>query len=294
MPLSETIEIGCLNTLEAYKRSPHGLFLRAADGSEVLLPNAYVAPGMEAGQTLEVFVYHDSEDRPVATTERPVAMRDEYGLFTVVDYRSYGAFVDWGLSKDLFVPLSQQKEYFRIGEKKLLRVCLDEKTGRLYATQKLGKHFVRDMKGLAPGQEAQLLILAETPLGYKAIVDNRYEGMLFANDTFEKLRVGDRRRGYIVKVRRDHKLDLSLRPPGREAKNAEAAAKIMSALEEAGGTLPVTYKTRPDEIRERFGLSRKEFKRALTQLIDAGEIRLEERGVFRSKPEKEGAKKKRG
>jgi len=275
MPLSPTIDIGRLNTLEAYKRSQYGLFLRAADGSEVLLPNAYVAPGMEAGQTLEVFVYHDSEDRPVATTERPIAMRDEYGLFTVVDYRPYGAFVDWGLPKDLFVPLSQQKEYFRIGERKLLRVCLDEKTGRLYATQKLGKHFVRDMKGLAPGQAVELLILAETPLGYKAIVDNRYEGMLFANDTFEKLQIGDRRRGYIVKVRPDHKLDLSLRPPGREAKSAEAAGKILEALEAAGGALDVSYKTRPEEVRERFGLSRKAFKRALTELLEEGRITLD-------------------
>jgi predicted RNA-binding protein (virulence factor B family) len=234
---------------------------------------------MEAGQTLEVFVYHDSEDRPVATTQRPVAMRDEYGLFTVVDYRPYGAFVDWGLPKDLFVPLSQQKEYFRIGEQKLLRVCLDEKTGRLYATQKLGKHFVRDMKGLAPGQAVELLILAETPLGYKAIVDNRYEGMLFANDTFEKLRVGDRRRGYIVKVRPDHKLDLSLRPPGREAKSTEAAGKILEALEAAGGALDVSYKTRPEEVRERFGLSRKVFKRALTELLEEGRIVLEGEGI---------------
>jgi len=287
MPLSPTIEIGRLNTLEAYKRSRYGLFLRAADGSEVLLPNAYVAPGMEAGQELEVFVYHDSEDRPVATTERPVAMRDEYGLFTVVDYRPYGAFVDWGLPKDLFVPLSQQKEYFRIGEQKLLRVCLDEKTGRLYATQKLGKHFVRDMKGLAPGQEVELLILARTPLGYKAIVENRYEGMLYADDTFEELRVGERRRGYILKVRPDRKLDLSLRPPGRAAKSGEAAAKILEALEAEGGVLEMSYKSRPEEIRERFALSRKSFKRALTELAEAGKIRLEEGKIVATKEQKD-------
>ena len=287
MPLSPTIEIGRLNTLEAYKRSRYGLFLRAADGSEVLLPNAYVAPGMEAGQELEVFVYHDSEDRPVATTERPVAMRDEYGLFTVVDYRPYGAFVDWGLPKDLFVPLSQQKEYFRIGEQKLLRVCLDEKTGRLYATQKLGKHFVRDMKGLAPGQEVELLILARTPLGYKAIVENRYEGMLYADDTFEELGVGERRRGYILKVRPDRKLDLSLRPPGRAAKSGEAAAKILEALEAEGGVLEMGYKSRPEEIRTRFALSRKSFKRALTELAEAGKIRLEEGKIVATKEQKD-------
>ena len=277
--LSQTLEIGRVNTLEIYKRSEFGLFLRAADGGEVLLPNAYVTPEMEVGGKIEVFLYHDSEDRPVATTQRPKAMLDEYGLFTVVDYRSHGAFVDWELSKDLFVPLSQQKEYFRIGEKKLLRVCRDERTGRLYATQKLGKYFVREMKGLKPGQEVELTILAKTPLGYKAIVEGRYEGMLFKNDTFEEFEPGDRRRGYIVKVRPDKKLDLSLRPPGREAKRREAVEKVLRALEEAGGSLSVNYKSRPDEIRERFGVSRKVYKEALSALIEAGRISVNEEGI---------------
>ena len=201
--VSPVLEIGRINRLEVYKLSQHGAFLRATDGGEVLLPNAYVTPETVPGKIVEVFLYHDSEDRPVATTERPRAMLDEYGLFTVVDYRSYGAFVDWGLPKDLFVPLSQQKEYFRIGEKKLLRVCRDERTGRLYATQKLGKYFVREMQGLKAGQEVELTVLAKTPMGYKAIVDGRYEGMLFADDLFETLEPGDRQLGYIRKVRTD-------------------------------------------------------------------------------------------
>jgi len=277
--LSPSLEIGRLNTLEIYKRSEFGLFLRAADGGEVLLPNAYVTPQMQIGEAVEVFLYHDSQDRPVATTEHPTAMLDEYGLFTVVDYRPYGAFVDWGLPKDLFVPLSQQKEYFRIGEKKLLRVCRDEQTGRLYATQKLGKHFVREMKGLKPGQEVEMIVLAKTPLGYKAIVENRYEGMLFESEVFEELKIGDRRGGYIVKVRPDHKLDLSLRPPGREAKLEEAKAKILSALEAAGGRLDLNYKSRPEEIRERLGLSRKVYKQALTQLLNEKKVVMREEGI---------------
>jgi predicted RNA-binding protein (virulence factor B family) len=281
MSLSPSIDIGRLNTLEAYKKSQFGLFLRAGDGGELLLPNAYVTPEMGVGDLLEVFVYHDSEDRPVATTERPIAMRDEYGLFTVVDYRPYGAFVDWGLPKDLFVPLSQQKEYFRIGEKKLLRVCLDEKTGRLYATQKLGKHFVREMAGLAPGQRMELLVLARTPLGYKVIADNRYEGMLFDNEVFEPLEIGQRCTGYIRKVRPDKKLDLSLRPPGREAKLEEARRAVLEALERAGGSLPMGYKSRPEEIRERFGLSRKLFKAALSSLSGEGSIAVDEEGIHR-------------
>ncbi len=276
MPLSETLRIGLLNTLEIYKRSEHGLFLRAADGSEVLLPGAYVTPDMQKGQVLEVFVYHDSEDRPVATTQRPRAMRDEYGVFTVVDYRSYGAFVDWGLPKDLLVPLSQQKEYFRIGERKLLRVCLDERTGRLYGTQKLGKHFVRDMKGLSPTQEVEAMVLAKTPLGYKCIVDAKYEGMLFDSELFEELEVGDRRRAYIVRVRPDKKLDLSLRPPGRDAKLQEAKDRVMSVLAESGGALPMDYKSRPEEIKARFALSRKLYKRALTALSEERKIEIGE------------------
>jgi predicted RNA-binding protein (virulence factor B family) len=208
-------------------------------------------------------------------------MRDEYGLFTVVDYRPYGAFVDWGLPKDLFVPLSQQKEYFRIGEKKLLRVCLDERTGRLYATQKLGKHFVREMAGLAPGQRMELLVLARTPLGYKVIAENRYEGMLFDNEVFEPLEIGQRCTGYIRKVRPDKKLDLSLRPPGREAKLEEARRAVLEALERAGGSLPMGYKSRPEEIRERFGLSRKLFKAALTSLSGEGSIAVDEEGIYR-------------
>ncbi|ADV45860.1 CvfB family protein [Nitratifractor salsuginis] len=277
--LSDALEIGRVNTLEVYKRSEFGLFLRAGNGDEVLLPNAYVTPEMGVGDRLEVFCYHDSQDRPVATTERPTAMLDEYGIFEVVDYRPYGAFVDWGLPKDLFVPLSQQKEYFRIGEKKLLRVCRDEQTGRLYATQKLSKYFVRDMKGLKPGQEVELMILAKTPLGYKAIVDGKYEGMLFSNEIFEALEIGARRHGYIVKVRPDHKLDLSLRPPGKEAKLQEAQAKILEVLREAGGALPMNYKNSPEEIKSRFGLSRKIFKAALTALLEQGRIVVSEKGI---------------
>jgi predicted RNA-binding protein (virulence factor B family) len=285
--LSASLEIGRVNRLEVYKRSEFGLFLRAGNGEEVLLPNAYVTPEMQVGDRLEVFCYHDSEDRPVATTERPTAMLGGYGIFEVVDYRPYGAFVDWGLPKDLFVPLSQQKEYFRIGEKKLLRICRDEQTGRLYATQKLGKYFVRDMKGLRPGQEVDLMILAKTPLGYKAIVDGKYEGMLFSNEIFEELQIGARRRGYIVKVRPDHKLDLSLRPPGKEAKLQEAQDKILEALREAGGTLPMNYKSSPEEIKARLGLSRKIFKGALSALQEQGRIELLDKGM-RLKGEIEG------
>ena len=197
------IKIGEINTLEVMRDTDYGYFLEAKDENEVLLPNVYVMEDeMPMGSLLDVFVYTDSEDRPVATTKMPYAKMGEYGYFTVVDYKPYGAFVNWGLPKDLFVPLSQQKEHFTIGKKYLLRVCLDEQTDRLFATQKIGKYLNRDMKGLHQNKVLDAIILAKTPLGFKVVADNQYEGMLFSNEIFEELRIGDRKKVYIKKCKK--------------------------------------------------------------------------------------------
>lgn len=270
-----TINIGEINTLEVARDTDYGLFLEAKDGNEILLPNIYVMEDeMPIGALIDVFVYTDSEDRPVATTKMPYAKLGEYGYFTVVDYKSYGAFVNWGLPKDLFVPLSQQKEYFNIGKKYLLRVCLDEQTGRLYGTQKIGKYFNRDMSGLHQNKVLDAIVLAKTPLGFKVVADNQYEGMLFDNEIFEDLRIGDRKKVYIKNVRKDYKLDLSLQPIGKQAKISEAEGTILQLLKEADGTLPFTYKSDADEIKKVFGMSKKNFKRTLTELIEAKKIQL--------------------
>lgn len=274
------IKIGEANVLKAARESEFGLFLSAQDGEEVLLPNAYVQKEeMPLGALLNVFIYTDSEDRPVATTKLPYAKLGEYGYFTVVDYKSYGAFVDWGLPKDLFVPLSQQKEYFNIGKKYILRICLDEQTKRLYGTQKIGKYFNRDMKGLHPNKEMQVLIIAKTPLGYKVVVDNQYEGMLFDNEIFEETNIGDTKKAYIKTVRKDGKLDLALQPLGKKAKTDEAQQKILQLLAENKGRLPFTYKSDAQEIQNMFQLSKKNFKRTLTALIESNQIILEEDGI---------------
>jgi predicted RNA-binding protein (virulence factor B family) len=269
------IEIGKINTLEVARDTDFGLFLESKDDSEVLLPNVYVMEDeMPIGALIDVFVYTDSEDRPVATTKMPYAKLGEYGYFTVVDYKSYGAFVNWGLPKDLFVPLSQQKEYFNIGKKYLLRVCLDEQTGRLFGTQKIGKYFNRDMSGLHQNKVLDAIILAKTPLGFKVVADNQYEGMLFDNEIFEELRIGDRKKVYIKNVRKDYKLDLSLQPIGKQAKISEAEGTILQLLKEADGTLPFTYKSDAEEIKKVFGMSKKNFKRTLTELIETKKIQL--------------------
>ena len=277
---SPTLEIGKINRLEVVRDTDFGLVLEAADGREVLLPNVYVMEDeMPMGAIVEVFVYTDSEDRPVATTKMPYAKLGEYGYFTVVDYKSYGAFVNWGLPKDLFVPLSQQKEYFHIGKKYILRVCLDQETGRLYATQKIGKYFNRDLKGCYQNRKLEMLVLAKTPLGYKVIVDNQYEGMLFENEIFEEIRVGDKKRGYIKAARKDGKLDMSLQPIGAKAKLGVAEGKVLQLLKEAGGEMLFGYKSDAEEIQKVFGVSKKNFKRALTHLIDNNEIVLDENGI---------------
>jgi len=272
---NKTINIGEINTLKVERDTDFGYYLTAEDYNEVLLPNIYVMEAeMPMGSLLDVFVYTDSEDRPVATTKMPYAKLGEYGYFTVVDYKSYGAFVNWGLPKDLFVPLSQQKEYFTIGKKYLLRVCLDEQTGRLYGTQKIGKYFNRDMKGLHQNKVLDAIVLAPTPLGYKVIADNQYEGMLFTNEIFENIKVGDRKKVYIKSVRKDFKLDFSLQPIGKKAKVDEAEGTVLELLKEAGGELAFTYKSDAEDIKKKFGLSKKNFKRTLTELIESKKIVL--------------------
>lgn len=275
-----TIKIGEINTLEVMRDTDYGYFLEAKDESEVLLPNVYVMEDeMPMGSLIDVFIYTDSEDRPVATTKMPYAKLGEYGYFTVVDYKSYGAFVNWGLPKDLFVPLSQQKEHFTIGKKYLLRVCLDAKTDRLFATQKIGKYLNRDMSGLHQNKVLDAIILAKTPLGFKVVADNQYEGMLFTNEIFEDIRIGDRKKVYIKNVRKDFKLDLSLQPIGKKANIGEAEGTIIQLLKEADGTLPFTYKSDAEEIKQKFGMSKKNFKRTLTELIESKQIQLSDDSI---------------
>jgi uncharacterized protein len=278
---SSCIDIGRLNMLEALRESEHGLYLQASNGAEVLLPKAYVDhKSMPAGGLVEVFVYTDSEDRPVATTQRPKAMLDETAYFQVLDYRQYGAFVDWGLPKDLFVPLSQQKEYFTIGKWVILRVCLDAQTGRLYGTQKIGQYFERELQGLRPSQSVETLIIAKTPMGYKVLAEGRYEGMLFENEIFEPIEIGERKRAYIKALRYDGKLDLSLQPLGRADRQPGLERQLLERLAHLGGRVELSTKSDPDLIVQTFGMSKKSFKRAFNALKAQGAVGVDEKGIW--------------
>lgn len=270
--INQSIEAGKINRLRVYKKSDFGLFLESQSQEEVLLPNAYCTSSMKIDDELEVFIYHDSEDRLVATTQRPYALLGEYFYAKVVDYRQYGAFVDWGLPKDLFVPLSQQKAYFNIDKYFILRVCQDEETKRLYGTHKIGKYIVRDLGGLSKNQKLDIIIIAQTPLGYKVIGDNKYEGMLFNNEIFEPIAIGDKKVAYIKALRKDGKLDLSLQPIGKTQSLHDEFLELLK-------TYPaMNYKSTPQDIQTYFKMSKKSYKRQLTALVEAKKIGVDEEG----------------
>lgn len=277
--MNETLHIGEINTLIIDRSTVPGLFLRTLGEEDVLLPNQYVTDAMHIGDTIDAFVYTDSEDRPVATTVTPKAMLGQIAFLEVIDTAPIGAFVDWGLPKDLFVPKTLQKRPFSIGEKRIIRIILDEQTNRLVGTEKISGALIDAPRDFYPNTPVSFMIIAKTPLGYKAIVDHNYEGMIYTNEIFEPVRVGEIKNGFVKQRRDDGKLDLSLQMIGK-AKAGNASAKIYDMLQQNGGMLPYNYKSDPDAIQRTFGLSKKSFKSALTELSEAGKITIKESGIY--------------
>ena len=273
--LNDIIELGVVNTLRVNRDTDHGLFLEAKDDECVLLPNAYVQDDMKVDDLIEVFIYTDSMDRLIATTMRPYAMKDEFVFSEVVDVLEYGAFVDWGLVKDLFVPRYMQKTPFALGDMRVLRIVEDEETGRLIGIEKI-KNFLEEVpKGFKRNTEVELLIFAKTPLGFKAIVDNKYEGMLFENEIFQDISVGDSLKGYIKQTTYEQKLDITLQPLGDEKSVDVNTGKILGILKK-DSSIDMNYKSDAGDIRGVFGMSKKAFKKALTSLIYDKKIILDE------------------
>lgn len=269
---NEFLELGKINFLLIERETEYGFFLVAQNNKEVLLPNAYVTKDMKIGDVLEVFLYTDSEDRLVATTQRPKAILDEYGIFEVVDTTKFGAFVDWGLPKDLLVPTKLQKTPFKVGEKRFLKVAYDEKTHRLVGSEKLGDFLDTKIKGLKPNNLVDILVIARTPLGFKCIVQNQYEGLLYHNELFENVDVGDKKRAQVKTIRTDGKIDLKLI-------KKDPSQVIIEKLESAKKTLPYNYKSDAELIKSEFEMSKKEFKKTLTKLQDNKKIIVKENGI---------------
>jgi hypothetical protein len=272
------IKIGEYNKLKALNHSNFGFYL--TDGSvKVLLPNKYVPEDLKAGDDIEVFVYTDSEDRPVATTLKPKAIVGEFALLTVKEVNRIGAFLDWGLEKDLFVPFKMQLDDMKPGKPYYVRVLLDEDTNRVIATTKL-KEFLRyDPADFKVNQEVDILALGFNGIGIDVIVNGEYSGMLYRNEVFKIIEAGDRAKAYVKKVREDGKLDLALQPHGYRAVVPAAAEQILGALKYYNGFLPVNDKTAPAEIERQFHMSKKTFKKAVGSLYKDRVIKVESRGI---------------
>jgi uncharacterized protein len=268
--INEHIYVGELNTLIVNRVSEPGIYLISDDQTEVLLPNAYVTKSMEIGSALDVFIYTDSEDRLVATTLKPYVYLYEFAFLEVVDNMKFGSFVDIGLPKHILVPKNKQKGTFEVGKRRVLQLLLDDKTNRLIASEKYD--LLKEIKGLEKNAEVEIILYSKTPLGYKVIVNNSYEGMIYHTEIFENLKIGDTKRAYVKNIRDDNKIDISLQKIGEKA----SGDKVFDVLVKEGGKLDFTYKSEADEIKAKFGISKKAFKASLTKLLAEDKIVLEE------------------
>ncbi|MGA1939451.1 CvfB family protein [Arcobacter sp. YIC-310] len=271
--MNEKIEVGKTNTLRVNRVTEFGLFLIAKNEEEVLLPNAYIEKSMEVDTFVDVFIYTDSEDRLVATTLKPYVYLNEFASLEVVDTTRFGAFVDIGLSKDILVPKNKQRSSYTIGGYKVLQLQLDEKTNRLIANEKFTLE--KNIKKFELNDEVDILIYSKTPLGFKVIVNHKTEGMIFHNEIFENIKIGDRKKAYIKKVRDDGKLDISLQKIGKKVDDE----KVVDILKQNNGFMNFTYKSDAQDIKDIFGMSKKAFKATLTKLLNEKKIVLEDNGI---------------
>ena len=267
--IDEKIKQGVVNTLRVNRVSEPGIYLISGDETEVLLPNAYVKKEMAIDSLLDVFIYTDSEDRLVATTLKPYLYLNEFANLKIVDSAKFGYFVDIGLPKDLLVPKNRQKGTYNIGSYKVLQMQFDERTSRLIASEKY--ILEEEPKNLKQGDEVEIILYSKTPLGFKVIVNNLFEGMIFHSEIFENLKIGDKKRAYIKNLREDKKLDISLQKIGEKVDSN----KVLEILKSNGGVLNFTYKSDAEDIKNIFAMSKKAFKATLTKLIDEKKINLE-------------------
>ena len=271
------IRIGRFNQLTVVKRLPRGLQLDGGRIGEIFLPKQHITDAMEIGSTVNVFIYLDSEDRLIATTETPLAQVDEFAWLRVADVTKIGGFLEWGLPKDLFVPFAEQNKPLQPGKKVLARVYLDDED-RLAASLKLDSFLYDEGDGFKQGQEVDLVVADETDLGRKVIVNHTHWGLVYHSDIHKDLRKGKKLRGYVKKVRDDKKLEISLEKPGY-AKVEGIAVKVLTQLEKSGGFLPLNDKSQPADIKQAFGVSKNAFKQAIGTLYKQRIIRIESDGI---------------
>ncbi len=270
--------LGKVNPLKVVKEVEFGLYLDGGSDGEILLPKRYVPENVSIGDVLSVFIYNDSEDRIIATTEKPFAMVGEFAFLEVVGISDYGAFMDWGLMKNLFVPFREQKDKMQVGYSYPVFIYVDFESKRITASAKLAKFIDTTRPELEEGQEVDLLVYQKTDLGWKAVVNQMYSGVIYKNEVFIDIKIGSQVKGFVKRIREDDKIDLMLQKPGFE-KIDDFSDQLHEKLKEAGGFLPVTDKSQAEYIYNMFGVSKKTYKKAVGDLFKKRIILLEDKGI---------------
>lgn len=270
--------IGERARLKILREQPFGVFLDGGELGEVLLPRREMPREWTVGGDVDVFLYHDSEDRPVATLKHPEAMPGEFAYLKVLAITPVGAFLDWGLPKDLLIPYREQKEPLEVGKSYVVHVHVDEESGRIVASRRLSRYLDKWPKFYQQGDEVDLLVYGRTELGYKAIVNGRHTGVLYENEVFRRLRAGEKTRGYIANLREDGKIDLSLYAPGRQGVT-KLEARILDELESRGGSWDLCDNSPAEEIHRALGVSKRVFKQATGALFRKKKILISDDGI---------------
>lgn len=269
------MKVGQIQTLKVARISDFGLYLADEEGQEVLLPNRFVSLKNAIGDEIEVFVYHDSEDRLVATTDRPLITEGRVASLKVVDKNIHGAFLDWGISgKDLFLPNRNQQGGVLAGRSYVVWLYVDNITGRCVATMKLKPFIDNDVITVKPRQKVDIVIASESPIGYRAIINSRHWGMIYKNQIFRPVHVGDSMEGWVRRITDDNRIDLTLQQQGYDGVSSSAET-LLSMIKEHGGLLPVGDNSSPEEIHALTQMSKKVFKRAVGILLKRGDITAE-------------------
>ncbi|MBR1682493.1 MAG: GntR family transcriptional regulator [Bacteroidaceae bacterium] len=271
------LQLGKMNTLRVLRRADQGLYLSGGP-EDILLPNRYVPEGTQEGDDIEVFVYLDAEERLIATTETPKAQVGDFAWLQVAWVNQFGAFLDWGLMKDLFVPFREQKMKMQKGKSYLVHLHIDPESYRIMASAKVERYLSTDYPPYHGGDAVELLVWQKTDLGFKVIIDNRFGGLLFDDEIFRPLHSGDRLTGYIKQVRPDGKIDVSLQRKGQKAVH-DFSDILLEHLQHNGGFTPLGDKSPAEEIYALFGVSKKVFKKAVGDLYKRHLITIEPEGV---------------
>lgn len=274
----QVVNIGKYNSLRVIKEVDFGVYLDGEGECEILMPLRYVPKDCQIGSLVDVFLYLDSEDRPIATTEKPYAQVGEFAMLRVKSVNKIGTFLDWGIMKDLLVPFREQKVTMTEGRSYLVYVYVDEESRRIVASAKLNKFLDKTLPEYTVGQEVDLVVESETELGYKAIINNSHWGVLYENEVFEQLAKGLKIKGYIKKIRTDNKIDLSMHPLGYE-KVDSIAQLILDELKKEGGYVAVSDKSEAEMVYRVFGISKKSFKQAVGALYKKRLITIEPDGI---------------